>query len=147
MARSDDDWAIAEGEDEGGLRLLLRYNRTAAELDQSAWPVRLELAVPFLDAREDGFYGEREGDALERIEDALEAYLDADEHGVLVFAVTTAGARDYVAYVSDEATARGAEEAARGAASDHEVLCSVADEPSWETYRETVASVEGGVLG
>ena len=64
MARSDDDWAIAEGEDEGGLRLLLRYNRTAAELDQSAWPVRLELAVPFLDAREDGFYGEREGDAL-----------------------------------------------------------------------------------
>jgi hypothetical protein len=128
-------WTIAETELDGA-PLILRFNTGAAEVARrSAWPFRLGVAVPFTHPTDAGFAGEEEAGVLDEIEDALAAAVD-ERGGIFALTLTTAGMREFVAYVRSEADAEPLVAAARSSAGDHEVQWMGQQDKKWTVYDE-----------
>jgi hypothetical protein len=127
-------WTLAEGQHDGR-PLVLRFNEGAGEAERSAWPLRVGVAVPFVDATPEGLPGPADDQALAEIEDALTRYT---EGGAVIPAlvVTTSGMREFVFYARDERSARELAEAATSAAGRHEVQHYVAPDKRWDGYEE-----------
>jgi len=132
-ASDSDAWNNAEGESDG-MPILIRYRpKLEAFLGDPRYPRRLTITWDYGKWHSSGMPSPEDSDAMEVLEDALEAALDPERLAILAFIYTHGGARTWHYYVGDVGLVG---ERINGAlAPNLPIELAVEDDPDWQELR------------
>lgn len=135
---AEDRWDVAEGERDGQ-PMLVRVNASARKFaGHPEMPVRLGIAIPFLQPDERGFPSKDDLAVLNQIEDQLVASVNGSGRGRLTLVITTGGMREFLSYVRTSEDANEVAQHLRSLTTSHEVQDYSEADPKWTAFRHFV---------
>jgi hypothetical protein len=133
---TESKWNLFQGEN-NGKPMIVRKNESARALKETGtFRNRIGVAVPLIDAREDGLPSPLELENLNAIEDALSSAFEADRRTILVLTITTSGMREFVLYSSNPERLESVLNELRGKFTRYEFQSYVADDKQWAMYAQ-----------
>lgn len=129
---SDDEWAVAEGEVDGGPMIVRFSTSIAPAAGHPEYPIQIGVAVPLLNPNPGGLPTPEEAELLNSIEDAIDRLVG--DKAVTVAVVTTGQMREFVLYTGAGDWIGQFDADLQDAAGDHEVQVMAQTDPEWNVY-------------
>ena len=131
-----DKWSVQPTQVDGQT-LVVRMNLSALDfVGDAAHPVRVDVAVPFIQPHPGGLNSQAEAEELWQIEDRLVPLFTAHDDARLVLVTRGRGQRLFQLYARSADTAKRAFATLQAATSDRTLKLTTAPDPTWSAYRE-----------
>jgi hypothetical protein len=136
-ANADNEvWTLVEGEHQGSVMTVRRNKSALGYVAHPGLPVRMSVAMLFMNADGSGLPSEDEEDVLKKFETDLKTGLGSEGRVVLI--ITSDGRREFICYVASEAVAQRATNLLRVECMTHEIEMHTERDPKWVVFREFV---------
>ena len=129
-------WAVVQGSNQGKLLLARVHKGLEALVGHAAYPFRVGVATRIRATAANGMPTPEENTTLQDIEERLRLALEAEREAILVVALTTSGAKEWVLYTSDPDATKRRMGAFAPTIHSHQLQMVIREDKNWDVYRQ-----------